>query len=339
MCTRALKAGLLVGLAVFLTTGPVAAATRLPEPRIDPGQASDAPTAVSRVRPAVIGIRASVPADRPSASTLGTDRWGSGVILDPDGLALTVGYVVLEATRLAVTLGDGRGVPARVVGHDFESGFAAIRLDPAGAPYPVARLGRSAGLAPGERVAAVGMATEGQTLDRAARVTAIGPFVAYWEYMLDRALFLAPLHPAFGGAALVDPDGALVGLVSLRLADEHVAIPIDLWPPVRAALLTDGRPARPPRPWLGVRVVTHPGGVTIGGVSPAGPAHAAGLRTGDVIVRINGGRVADVADFYRQLWAVPVGGDIELTVFRDARLETIRVRPRDRYAVFQFRSP
>ena len=59
-------------------------------------------------------------------------------------------------------------------------------------------------------------------------MTGVGPFVAYWEYLLDRAVFVAPHHPAFGGAALVDPDGALVGVVSLRLPAGHLAIPIDL---------------------------------------------------------------------------------------------------------------
>jgi S1-C subfamily serine protease len=183
------------------------------------------------------------------------------------------------------------------------------------------------------------MAADGQVVDRPARVTAAGPFVAAWEYMLARALFVAPLHPAFGGAALVEPGGALVGLVALRLPDAHVAIPIDLWPPVRSAVVADGHPARPPRPWLGIRTIGQAGGVIVASVAPAGPAHAAGLRAGDVIVRLNGARVADVADFYRQLWAAPVGRELDLVVYREGRLQSIRVHPRDRYAVFQVRSP
>jgi S1-C subfamily serine protease len=291
------------------------------------------------VRGAVVGIQSRVPPDRPSAAALGDERAGSATVIEPDGLAVTVGYLVLEAARIDVTLPDGGRTTARVVGHDFESGLALIRLDPGGGPYPAARLGQSAGLAPGQPVAIVGVGAAAPTVGVMVRVAGVGPFVAYWEYLLERAVFVAPHHPAFGGAALVDPDGALVGVVSLRLPDSHVAIPIDLLAPVRDAMVRTGRPARPPRPWLGIRAVGIDGGVGIAGVSPVGPAHAAGLRAGDVILRLNGERVADVEAFYRRLWAEPVDRPLDLGVWRDGNLETITVRPRDRYATFEHRSP
>jgi S1-C subfamily serine protease len=137
----------------------------------------------------------------------------------------------------------------------------------------------------------------------------------------------------------VDPDGSLIGIVSLRLDREHLAIPIDLFPPVRDAVLAQGRPTRPPRPWLGVRALSMGGAVLIAGVSPAGPAHAAGLRAGDVVLRLNGERVADLGDFYRKLWRTAVGSVVELTVHRVGQIETVTVRPRDRHTIFQFRSP
>lgn len=333
-----MRAGAVLALSVALAAGAASAAPRPSEPRVDPGTTSAVPTAVGRVSPAVVGIRAQIPADRPSAGTLGTERWGSGVVIEPEGLVLTVGYVVLEAARLEVVLVDGRSVSARVVGHDFESGLGLIRLAAPG-PYPAVRLGRSGPVAPGQPVSIVGISEDRHPVARAARVTAVRPFVAYWEYMLERALLVTPFHPAFGGAALVDPDGALIGVVSLRLPEGHLAIPIDLLPPVREALVADGRPARPPRSWLGVRAVGIDGGVGIASVSPIGPAHAAGLRPGDVIVRLNGDRLADVEDFYRKLWRTAVGSEIELGVYRDGRLEPVTVRPRDRYAIFQFRSP
>jgi S1-C subfamily serine protease len=183
------------------------------------------------------------------------------------------------------------------------------------------------------------MTEDGKLVARSASVTAARRFVAYWEYLLERAILVAPQHPAFGGAALVDPDGALLGLVSLRLEKENVAIPIDLFPPVRETLVAQGRPARPPRPWLGVRVVAIDGGVAIAGVSPAGPAQAAGLRHGDVVVRLNGDRVADVEDFYRKLWRTGIGAEVQLTLYREGQLETRSLRPRDRYTIFQFRTP
>lgn len=332
-----LKAGLVAVLGL-LVAGGATGAPRAPTPRFDPGSASAVPTAVARVSPAVVGIRAEVPPDRPSAATLGVQRAGSGVLVDPDGLVLTVGYLVLEARAVEARLADGRRLPARVVGHDFESGLALLRLPPGGG-YPAAVLGRSDPVAPGQTVAVVGMGEDSRPVGQVATVTAVRRFVAYWEYLLERALFVAPQHPAFGGAALVDPDGALLGVVSLRVEHENLAIPIDLFPPVREALLAQGRPARPARPWLGVRAVPGDGGVAIAGASPGGPAHAAGVRHGDVVVRVNGERIADLEDFYRKLWRTTLGSELELTLYRDGRLETVRLRPTDRYATFRFRSP
>jgi uncharacterized integral membrane protein (TIGR00697 family) len=329
---------LLLGILAGAGAVAAAAAPSTSTPRPDPKAVQPVPTAVARVSPAVVRIQVQVPPDRPSAETLGTERAGSGVIVDAGGLVLTVGYLVLEAATVEAALPDGRALPARVVGHDFESGLGLLAL-PAGERYPAVALGRSAALTTGQPVSVVGVGDDRRWIGVAAQVTAVRPFVAYWEYLLERALFVAPRHPAFGGAALVDPDGALVGIVSLRLERENLAIPIDLFPPVRQALVDQGRPASPPRPWLGVRAVTVDGGVGIAGVSPAGPAHAAGLRPGDVVVRLNGERVLDVEAFYRRLWRTAAGSELELTVHRDGRLETVAVRSRDRYAVFRFRTP
>jgi len=329
------------GVTLGLALAGVVAAAPPPagSPRPEPGAAAATPAAVTRVRDAVVGLQSLVPPDRPSAATLGEERGGSATIIDPDGLAVTVGYLVLDAARIDVTLGDGRRVTARIVGHDFESGLALIRLDPTGAPYPAAQLGQSAGLAAGQPAAIVGMGASGPAAGVLVRVTSVGPFVAYWEYLLDRAVYVAPQHPAFGGAALVDSAGALVGVVSLRLPAGHLAIPIDLLAPARDALVRTGRPARPPRPWLGIRAVSLDGGIGVAGVSPAGPAEAAGLRVGDVIMRVNGERVADVESFYRRLWAQPVSQPLELSVWRNGAIETVIARPRERSAPVTTPSP
>jgi len=336
---RVLAAVSSAALSVALVGGARGAAPPASTPRPEPGSAAPTPASVTQVRAAVVGLRSFVPPDRPSAATLGEERAGSATIIAPEGLAVTVGYLVLEAARIDVTLEDGRRPTARVVGHDFESGLALIRLDSAGGPYPAARVGRSAPLEAGHPVVIVGVGIPGGAVGVMVRVTGVGPFVAYWEYLLDRAVFVAPHHPAFGGAALVDPDGALVGVVSLRLPGGHLAIPIDLLAPVRDAMIQTGRPARSPRPWLGIRALGLDGGIGIAGVSVAGPAHAAGLRAGDVIVRANGERLADVESFYRWLWAQPVNRPLALDVWRAGAIVTISVQPRDRYATFGPQSP
>jgi S1-C subfamily serine protease len=327
----------LAGALGGVVAGAVAAAP-VPDARPRPAPALAPVPSAARAEAAVVALAARIAPDRPSAATLGAMRAGSATVIAPDGLAVTVGYLVLEAARIDVLLPDGRRETARVVGHDFESGLALIQLDPAGGPYVSVRLGRAHGVGPGQLVAIVG-AGQGAPVGLAARVTRVGSFVAYWEYLLERALFVAPHHPGFGGAALVDADGALVGVVSLRVPEGHVAIPIDLLAPVRDALVRHGRPARAGRPWLGIRAVDVPGGVGVAGVSPAGPAHAAGLRAGDVILRVNGDRVPDVEAFYRRLWAEPLGRPVELGLARDGELASLTVRPVDRYAVFQLRPP
>src|SRR5262249_3945473 len=155
----------------------------------------DLPSAVVRVSPAVVGIRAEVDPDRPSAATLGTARWGSGAIIEADGTVLTVGYLVLEASTVEVVLPDGRTLPARVHGHDFESGLAVVRVDKGG-PFPTVALGRSDAARPGQPVSVVGMSDEKKLVARTGTITGARRFVAYWEYLLERALFVAPQHPA-----------------------------------------------------------------------------------------------------------------------------------------------
>ena len=319
-------------LGLLLAGVAESAAPPAPGPRPDPGTAPPTPSAVTGMRAAVVAIQALVPPDRPSAATLGEERAGAATIIAPDGIAVTVGYLVLEAARIDVALEGGRRTTARVVGHDFESGLALIQLDAGGAPYPAAPVGRSGSLAGGDPVAIVGVGPGGVASGAMARVTSVGPFVAYWEYLLERAIFVAPHHPGFGGAALVDPAGALVGVVSLRLTAGHLAIPIDLLAPVQDAMIRTGRPARGPRPWLGIRSIGVGGGVGIASVSPAGPAEAAGLRPGDVIVRVNGDNVADVETLYRRLWAQPVDRPVPLAVWREGVLQTVSVQLRDRYA-------
>ncbi len=117
-------------------------------PKPDPNRVSVLPSHIERVAPSIIGIHVEVPPDRPSAATLGAQRWGSGVIFDQEGYALTVSYVLLDASWIHVTLRDGRKASARLVGLDLESGLGVIRLDGPG-PWPAAALGDSTKVAGG----------------------------------------------------------------------------------------------------------------------------------------------------------------------------------------------
>jgi len=327
-------AALLVALPAVAAAAPQSAA-----PRLDPNRISGVPSHIGRVAPAIIGIRVEVPPDRPSVATLGAARFGSGVIFDAAGYALTVSYVLLDAGRIGVTLQDGRKVSATLTGLDLESGLGVLKLDGPG-PWVTAALGDSTRVAVGDVTGTAGRDEDGALVASPGKVQAIQPFAASWEYMLDRAFVVAPYNRSFGGAALVDAAGAVVGITSLRLGEGpfvNLAIPIEQFLAGKDELIAKGRVAsRRPRPWLGLYTrELDGGGVVVSGVSPIGPARAAGFRPGDVIVRVNGAEVSSQADFYRRLWLGLVGQDVQLVVMRAARLEAITVRPVDRYRLLK----
>jgi S1-C subfamily serine protease len=318
---------------------PAAAAPSDRDRRLDPSQVSPLPSHVRRVAPAVVGIRVEVPRERPSAATLGVERWGSGVIFDADqGYLLTVSYVLIDAARIEVLLRDGRKVPARLTGVDLEVGVGVARLEGAG-PWPAASLGDSRGITAGEPTGTVGVSDEGDLVATPSRIQAVRPFAAAWEYMLDRAFIVTPYNAAFGGAALVDAAGRVVGVTSLRLGEAphvNLAIPIEKFLAGKDELLARGRvTSRAPRPWLGLYTQPVDGGVGVAGMSPLSPARAAGLRPGDVIVELNGRAVGSREDFYRALWAAPLDQDVRVTVRRGGATESITVRPMDRYRFYR----
>ena len=125
----------------------------------------------------------------------------------------------------------------------------------------------------------------------AARIVAKQEFAGYWEYVLDEAIFIAPAHPFWGGAALLDTAGALLGIGSLQLEQKmpngesgqlNMVVPIDLLKPILDDLLSTGRPVRPPHAWLGMFATDLEGKVFVVGVSSGAPADRAGVKPGDL---------------------------------------------------------
>ena len=298
------------------------------------------PSYVQRVQPAVVGIGVRVPLGSPSALTLGPARWGGGVIFDPAGYAVTVSYILLDAEEIQVALRDGRVVPARLVGLDLEYGLGVIKLEGDG-PWPVASLGDSSKVAVGEATATIGVSGENDLMVTQGSVQEIRRFAGYWEYMIDRAFIVAPSNPAFGGSPLVNGQGEIIGVLSLRLGEPpfvNLAIPIEHLTASRDELISQGRVAsRPPRPWLGLYTVPTEDGLVVAGASPNGPARQAGFQRGDVVVRINGEKVGSQEEFYRKLWQTKVGQEVTLVVLRESRFEVITVRPVDRYQFIRTR--
>ena len=284
---------------------------------------------------AVVGVRATVPEDARSARFLGAHREGSGVVIDGGRHVLTIGYLILEADRVEIVLSEDRVVPASVAAYDYDTGFGLVQpLAPLG--VPAIELGRSADL-----VADSEVMIAGGSGPAAAHVVSRREFAGYWEYLLEDAIFTAPPYHGFAGAALIGPDGRLLGVGSLMVRnaagpDEamngNMFVPIDALTPILDELIREGRSAASARPWLGVFAREIRGHLFVDSVSKDGPAAAAGIEADDVIVAIDGAPVGDLADFYRKLWALGAPGvAVPLTVLTGDGVREIRVRSGDRY--------
>lgn len=286
---------------------------------------------------AVLGLKATVPEDAFTASTLGTERAGSGVLIRGDGLVLTIGYLITEAESIWLTSAAGGAVPGHVLAYDQESGFGLVqalgRL-----PVPPLQLGSGRRVGAGDRVV---MAAEGGRRHAvAALIVARQEFAGYWEYVLDRAIFTAPAHPFWGGAALIGADGRLIGIGSLHVQhangrelrrDVNMVVPIDLLPPILDDLLAYGRPNRPPRPWLGLYAAEVEDAIVVAGIAERGPASRAGLKPGDRILAVREETIGSLASFWRKVWAAgPAGSEVVLQIARDGAPKTCRIASADR---------
>ncbi len=297
---------------------------------------------LDRALNAVLGLRATVPEDAFTAGTLGTERAGSGVLIRRDGLVLTIGYLVTEAETIWLTTPDGGAVPGHVLGYDQETGFGLVQAL-GQLSVPPLTLGTDLRVGAGDR--AILAAEGGRRHAVAARVVARQEFAGYWEYVLDRAIFTAPAHPFWGGAALIGSDGSLIGIGSLHVQhssgrelrrDVNMVVPIDLLPPILDDLLTYGRPNRPVRPWLGLYAAEVEDAIVVAGLAERGPANKSGLRPGDRIVAVRDDPVASLAGFWRKVWAAgPAGSEVALQVMRDNETLQVRVLSADRTRFFK----
>lgn len=270
---------------------------------------------------AVVGLSATVPKEARSAETLGTERMGSGVVIDDRGLVLTIGYLVNEADEITLTPFDGKPSSARLIAYDYESGQALVRAN-AKLPVKPIRFGDSATLT--ERSDVMVMSMGGERPLVSARVVSVRPFAGYWEYMLDQAIFTAPPHTAHSGAALIGDDGRLYGIGSLFVSDAraprihspgNMFVPINELKPILADLLDKGKRTSPPRPWIGINSQDVSGRIVVSRVTQGGPAAAAGLAEGDFILGVAGKPVNGLVELYRAMWKdTPAGSAIRLNV-------------------------
>ena len=291
---------------------------------------------------AVVKIQTQIPDDAATASLLGTEREGNGVLIDSDGHILTIGYIILDAERIDVISSENDVIEAAFVGYDYDTGFGLLRAKKPINAIPMA-LGRSSELKEGDPVLVAGHG--GSEAVIGARVITIGEFTGYWEYLIDKAIFTTPPYANYGGAVLIAPDGTILGIGSIftqvavrgfGVVQSNMFVPIDLLKPILSDLKTIGRSGQSQKPWLGVHTEESHGRVFVIRIMRGGPAEKADLQIGDLILKVNGQAVNGQADFYRKVWALGTAGvKVPISILRGTEIQEFNLQSADRYQFFK----
>jgi len=291
---------------------------------------------LERALGAMVLLRVEVPEDAFTAQILGTERLGNGVVIRDDGLILTIGYLITEASAVWITTAQGAVLAGHALAYDQQTGLGLVLpLGRLGVP-PLAR-GSASRAQAGDDILVAGHggrahALKGQLFDKRE-------FAGYWEYVLDEALFATPAHPQWGGSALIDAEGKLIGIGSLLVEEKHgdkdvqgnMFVPVDLLEPILEDLIKRGRAQRPARPWLGLYTTEMGNKLVVAGLAAGGPADRAGLQLGDIIVGVAGEPPRSLAELFRSVWRLgPAGVEVPLTVSRAGTRLQMRLASIDR---------
>jgi S1-C subfamily serine protease len=301
-------------------------------------------SAAERVSPSVAKIEVTQTAGRArNGEPRERQGGGSGFVFTPDGLVLTNSHVVHDASRIQVSLPDGRQLPAHLIGDDPATDLAVIRID---APNLAAvELGDSQRLRVGQLAIAIGNPYGFQYTVTAGVVSALGRSLrSYSGRMIDDVIQTdASLNPGNSGGPLVSSDGKVIGVNTATIMGAQglcFAIGINTAKFVASRLLQQGRIRRA---YIGVEAQTVPlhrrivrfydlpkeTGVMVIGVETGSPAQKAGLREGDVIIALGDQPVAGVDDLHRMLTDTQVGMKSSITVLRRTERLDLAIAPQE----------
>ncbi len=285
----------------------------------------------------IFALRSEVPEDAFTAQVLGTERAGNGVLISADGLILTIGYLIAEAESVWLLSNDGDAIPAHVVAYDHHTGFGLVQALAKISSAPI-EIGDSRTAESGDPVIMAGHGGMRHALS--AWIAAKREFAGYWEYLLDEAIFTSPPHPNWGGAALLDHDGKLLGIGSLFVqqvdeyesqTDGNMIVPIELLDPILDDLLKFGKSQIPQHPWLGAYTAESNGQLLVAGLAEDGPAESADVQVGDIILAVAGESVSDLAGMLRKTWSLGSAGvEVPLTLLRNDQISNISISSSDR---------
>lgn len=306
---------------------------------VSPVRGELAPSSVTevaeRVRPAIVQIL---------VQTAKGNGAGSGVLFRDDGHILTNNHVTEGAQRLTVVLADGRHLDGKVVGHDTDTDIAVVKI--AGAKFPTAVLGTATMLRTGDGCIAIGspLGLAGGPSVSVGVVSALGRSVeADEEHLYDMIQTDAAISPGSSGGALLDRSGAVIGVTTaIGVSDAGAegigfATPIDIARSIASELIATGKATHV---WLGVEgsdvdqaTADHlelSGGAVVKRVVDASPAAAAGFKSGDIIVAVDGTAVQTMASLVVALRSHKVGDRVKVSYVRgtDHRDVTVALEER-----------
>ena len=294
---------------------------------------------------AVVKVRAKIPDSAITASLLGTEREGNGILIDSNGFVLTIGYLILESDTVEVTDSEGQVLEAKYIGYDYDTGFGLIQAEKLLGVAPL-KLGSARELKQGDPALVAGHKGAEEVVG--VRIVHRGEFVGYWEYLLENAIYTTPPFQNYGGAALIGPEGSLLGVGSIftRIAvsgfgavPANMFVPVDLLKPILKDLMTTGRSRQPQKPWLGVYTEEAHGRLFITRLTAGGPGEKSKLQAGDIILKVNQQPVSGQADFYRKVWALGNAGvEVPISILRETEIKDITLSSIDRYQLLNPRA-
>ena len=261
----------------------------------------------------VVKVRTSIPAAAFTADVLGTERIGSGVLINNSGLILTAGYLVTEAETVWLTTNLNQSIPGHVVAYDQSSGLGLVQalgsLD-----INASELDSSDLVTVNDDIFFISYGGIEHSL--CSKISRIDEFAGYWEYLLEAAIYTSPPHPQWGGAAVFNKKGHIIGIGSLFLQEifegqnlqGNLAIPTSILKSIMGDMLEFGRSSAPARPWLGMYAVESEKTLTVNSLARYGPAELAGVLQGDKVVGVGEESVSTLANFFRSVWTLGAAG-------------------------------
>jgi serine protease Do len=296
--------------------------------------------AAQKISPAVVGITNRAYArDFFNRKVLVDQGQGSGVIFDSQGYIATNNHVVQNAQEIVVTLLDGRTFPGKVLGADPATDLAVVKIEGA-SDLPVAAFGDSDQLLVGEPAIAIGnpLGAEFKGSVTAGIISALNRSIEIGERRFKLIQTDAAINPGNSGGALVNADGVVIGINSAKISFAGVeglgfAIPINTARPILQALIEKGKVVRP---YLGVSIVDaktarqygyteSDKGLFVAKIFEGTPAAKAGMKLGDIILKVGGVDTNSIADLRSVLDSKALGSRVDVIIIRETVQRTVSV--------------